>query len=214
MKRTKHTIYGTIYAIVGIFVIISLIQILRGDTPQVDKWMQQFTSQYTDTSIYTFFRAMTELGSFHVVAPVTIIGGIVLWIIMRDYRPALVLGLGVLTTHFLNQLIKHLVARERPSISAALNAEGFSFPSGHAMIPIVCYGLLAYFITKQIKQASTRTIIISLITIMVFLIGLSRPFLNVHYLTDTITGFFIGSISLYVWIKIYQMMKNKSSPID
>lgn len=207
MKRTKYYTYGTTYLIIGVFVTIWFIEILKGDMPQVDKWMQQFTSQFTDTYIYTFFRGITELGSFHVIAPITVIAATLLWIILRDYRPAFTLGLSVLTTHYLNQLIKHLVARERPSISAALNAEGFSYPSGHAMIPIVCYGLLAYFITKQIKHASTRTIIITIFAIIIFLIGLSRPFLNVHYLTDIITGFFIGSICLYLWINIYHYLK-------
>lgn len=207
MKRTNYYSYGITFLITFVFVIIWLIEIIKGDMPQIDIWMQQFTQQFTDTPIYTMFRAITELGSFHVVAPLTVVTTIALGIIYRDYRPAITLALGVLTTHILNTLIKSVVQRERPSISAALNAEGFSYPSGHAMVSTVCYGIIAYFIIRKLKQASTRKIVLTLFTITIFLIGLSRPFLNVHYTTDIITGFFLGTISLYTWIQFYLFLK-------
>lgn len=207
MKSTNYYPYVITFLITFVFVIIWLIEIIKGDMPQIDIWMQQFTQQFTDTPIYTAFRAITELGSFHVVAPLTVIATIILGIIYRDYRPALTLGLGVLSTHLLNQLIKTTVARERPSISVALNAEGFSYPSGHAMVSTVCYGIIAYFIITKLKQASTRKIVLTFFTVTIFLIGLSRPFLNVHYTSDIITGFFLGTISLYIWIRFYLFLK-------
>src|SRR5699024_5714558 len=118
----------------------------------------------------------------------------------KDYRPALIFGLGTLFAHLLNKLIKTLVMRERPSISTLLDAEGYSFPSGHAMVSIVCYGLLAYFIMIKSQSVKwTRGIQIFFYSV-IFLVGISRYILNVHFLTDVIGGFFIGFIVLMAFI--------------
>src|SRR5699024_10484311 len=82
----------------------------------------------------------------HVVFPLTLIMMLLFLILFKDYLPACLFGVGVLTAHITNQLLKQLMTRERPSISVLLNAEGYSFPSGHSMIAIVCYGLIAFFI--------------------------------------------------------------------
>lgn len=99
-------------------------------------------------------------------------------------------------------MIKALVGRERPSISAALNAEGYSFPSGHAMIPMVCYGLIAYLLGKRMGSGKNRWLVQAMFGCLVLLIGISRFFINVHYLTDIITGFTIGFLFLFLLIAI------------
>src|SRR5699024_5330573 len=204
MKKTKYYTYGTTFLIVGVFVIIWFIEIIKGDTPVIDQWMQAWTKEFTDTFVYTFFRWITELGSFHTVLGLSTMMVILLWTIYRHYLPAMIFGLGVLTTHFLNTIIKNAVQRDRPSISPLLNAEGFSYPSGHAMVSIVCYGLIAYFLIKKINHPTIKKWILGTSTVIIFLIGLSRSFLNVHYASDIITGFFLGAICLYVWITIYK----------
>src|SRR5699024_5213753 len=121
-----------------------------------------------------------------------------------NYLPALIFGSGVLTAHLLNQWIKDLIARERPSISVLLNAEGYSFPSGHSMVTMVCYGLIAYFIGTRIASKKAMTMIHSMFGCFIFLIGISRYILNVHYLTDIISGFLFGLIVLFIFIFLHK----------
>src|SRR5690606_33704946 len=95
-----------------------------------------------------------------------------------------------------------------------LGAEGFSFPSGHAMNAIVCYGLVTYFLTRKIATKSIRTWIWIFTSIVIFLIGISRFIVNVHYLTDIIAGYFFGSVYvfclLFICHKIYYKRKVNS----
>ena len=197
---------------ISIFILLLLLMITnwisvirREELPRFDQWTRPFVDTVAETKVYTLFRWMTEFGSFHFVFPLTIIGIIVLWIVFRDYLPALIFGLGVLTTHLLNQLIKDFIARERPSISVLLNAEGYSFPSGHSMVTMVCYGLIAYFIGTKLASRKATMIIQIMFGCIIFLIGFSRYILNVHYLTDIISGFLFGFIMLLLFIYLYKI---------
>ncbi len=207
MKK-RYYIYLVFLATVLYFVINWFVMILNGDIPKIDLWMQQVAAVYSDTFVYTFLRWMTELGSEHFVKPFVVIMVFVIGFAFRDWVPAVTFGFGVLGAHILNTLIKGLVERERPSISAVLDAEGFSYPSGHAMVSIVCYGLLAYFVAKKFSTTRAKLIVQSSFALLVLFIGMSRPFLNVHYLTDVVTGYvlgyfcFIGMIYLYEFIQL------------
>ncbi|WP_256200821.1 phosphatase PAP2 family protein [Virgibacillus halodenitrificans] len=120
-----------------------VVKILNGSVPYVDQWTRDLVAQMDETVFYTIARWLTELGSSTFLIPFVIIIALFLWWKYYDWLPPIIFAGGTLGTHLLNQLIKGLVERERPSILIAANAEGHSFPSGHAMISIVCYGLLA-----------------------------------------------------------------------
>lgn len=134
------------------------------------------------------------------------------WWMYRDWFPALLLSGGTLFTHYFNQAIKYIVARERPTLSAVLHAKGYSFPSGHAMISLVCYGLVAYFIVKKLHSSGWMIFIKMSFGFIVLLIGLSRFIINVHYVTDIVSGFFIGMICLEVFIYLDKRKDLRRAP--
>src|SRR5690625_7983879 len=107
---------------------------------------------------------------------------------------------GTLGSHVFNLFVKQLRARERPRIYVEANAEGFSFPSGHSMIPMVCYGLVMYFIVKKIPSMKIAMIVKIGFSLLIFLIGISRYLINVHYLTYVLTGFMVVYLLLFIVI--------------
>ncbi|AIF42714.1 phosphatase PAP2 family protein [Virgibacillus sp. SK37] len=181
-----------------------VVKILNGSVPYVDQWTRDLVAQMDETVFYTIARWLTELGSSTFLIPFVIIIALFLWWKYYDWLPPIIFAGGTLGTHLLNQLIKGLVERERPSILIAANAEGHSFPSGHAMISIVCYGLLAYFIAALLKTKRGKIVVHSSLAILIFLIGMSRYVINVHYLTDVVAGFIIGYLCLIALIYIYE----------
>ena len=195
--------FGLILSTIGIWIV----KIVNDELPYVDQWTRTLVDRYADTNVYTFFRGITELGSQSFLIPFVVVMAFVVWWMLQDYLPALIFAGGTLASHLINTLIKNLVARERPSISVAANAQGHSFPSGHAMISMVCYGMLAYFIIKKLHTTKAIFFVQLFFALLVFLIGLSRFFINVHYLTDILTGFFLGYICLIALIKLYERMK-------
>lgn len=105
----------------------------------------------------------------------------------------------------LNLLLKKLFARDRPQLwERVVNVTFYSFPSGHAMISMVIYGLLGYFLGARFPKQ--RWSIYSLTVVLIAAIGLSRLYLGVHWPTDVIAGYTAGLvwlitciISLEVW---------------
>lgn len=203
----KRNIMIALFVLSLIAIGIWILEILKGKLPYVDQWTREIVSRFDGTYIYSIFRWMTELGSQSFLIPFIIIMTIILWVLFRDYLPALIFAGGTLISHLINVLIKNMVARERPSVSIAANAEGHSFPSGHAMLSMVCYGLLAYFLSKKITSTKRIFAIELFFALLIFLIGLSRFFINVHYLTDIMAGFFIGFLCLIGLIYLYEFIR-------
>lgn len=211
MKRNKKTILF-LFFLMGAVIGIWFFQIMNDRMPYADKFTRGLVGQLENSLLYNPFRMMTNLGSDFFLYPFVIIAAIVLFIWFKHWLPAVIFAGGTLASHFVNVFIKRIVTRERPSISVEANAEGYSFPSGHAMVSIVCYGLLAYFITKKLKSKAAKLFVQILFSLLIFLIGISRYVINVHYLTDIIAGFFFGSLLLLCSIYLYERINSKRSP--
>lgn len=102
-------------------------------------------------------------------------------------------------------IIKHLFYRARPVAEALYLETGSSLPSGHATMAMALYGFLLYIIwsqsakeTLQEKNHLLHKLLTVLLGTLIILIGVSRLYLGVHYLSDVLLGYFIG----FVWILI------------
>jgi len=113
----------------------------------------------------------------------------------RSFVPAVVgaaggggIGLVILTA-------KRLVGRDRPNApSAVISVDGFSFPSGHAAgaaaVGTVCAWMLCRWVVH--RWAAQVAVWAATITV-IMLIGFSRAYLGVHYLTDVLAGWLVGT---------------------
>ena len=105
----------------------------------------------------------------------------------------------------LNQVLKRILQRPRPTEFRIIEETGYSFPSGHSMVSMAFYGYLIYLIYKYIKNKYVKCISIVLLSILICSIGISRIYLGVHYTSDVLGGFLI-SVSYLI---IYIMFTNK-----
>ena len=136
-------------------------------------------------------KAITFLGS-HGVLWMVIGAAALLLAIRRRWRLALYLlvtGAGALV---LDPILKSLVGRLRPVVAHPIaHGAGDSFPSGHSLGSIVCYGaILLVFLPAT--RGRWRTAFIAGIATLVALIGISRIMLGVHYISDVLGGWAIG----------------------
>lgn len=110
-----------------------------------------------------------------------------------------------LTTALLNQLLKNYHQRPRP-LFGLQEASGMSFPSGHAMIGGVFYGLIIYIIWQTVKSKVWRWLLTIFFTLLILLLGFSRIYLRMHFATDVMAGYLTGALwlllSLYLLGKI------------
>ncbi|GAA0596236.1 phosphatase PAP2 family protein [Virgibacillus siamensis] len=209
MRKKDYSLLLILFSIMAVIMGIWVVKLVSGHILYVDQWTRELVAELAGSDIFTIFRWITELGSGTFLTLFTIIMSVVLWWIYRDFLPAVIFGLGTLSSHGLNVLIKVVVERERPSLFAAADAEGYSFPSGHAMMSTVCYGMLSYFLAKKIEHNTTAIIMHVSFLLLIFLIGISRYVINVHYLTDVLGGFFFGDICLFALIFLHKSVQRK-----
>ena len=100
----------------------------------------------------------------------------------------------------LNQLLKAILQRPRPTEYRIVEETGYSFPSGHSMVSMAFYGYLIYLIYKYVKNNYIKWISIVLLSILVCSIGISRIYLGVHYTSDVLGGFLISMSYLVIYI--------------
>jgi undecaprenyl-diphosphatase len=99
------------------------------------------------------------------------------------------------------QGLKLFFQRARPSLFPGLfKLTSYSFPSGHALGSLVCYGILAYVLLRFIQRRWVKIALIAATVLLVLGIGLSRVYLGVHYPTDILGGYIAGAIWLTIVI--------------
>jgi undecaprenyl-diphosphatase len=104
-------------------------------------------------------------------------------------------------------LVKIVIQRQRPD-NSLIEVSGFSFPSGHAALAAVFFCLILYIFKDDIKNILFRDLFIFSNIIFFCLIGFSRIYLRVHWLSDVIAGFALGIFWLTLLILIFQLLKH------
>lgn len=147
---------------------------------------------YTKLMI-TFFIFFTWLGNWE---QIVFVGAFCIGIlIIKGLKwEGVVLFGAVALSKILEVILKQVFQRERPDPSLWLTeASGYSFPSGHAVVSSVLYGLMSYFLWKNLKTGRQRVMIVACLIIVIICIGLSRVILGVHWLSDVGGGWVIGA---------------------
>ncbi len=94
-------------------------------------------------------------------------------------------------------------------------AMGFSFPSGHALMSTTFYGLLIFIVYENVKNKLLKWTLIVALCLLVLFIGISRVYLRVHYASDVVAGFCVGTtwllLSLWGLSKIEKYNRKKAN---
>lgn len=121
---------------------------------------------------------------------------------VKDKTLAIKMTLIALSTVSLMHILKIVFRRDRPLSDFMLEADGYSFPSGHTMNSFVLFFLLIYLSNRFIKDRATRNFFLVLFIFIPTLIGFSRIYIGVHFFTDVLAGLCFG----YIWFYIANMV--------
>ena len=127
---------------------------------------------------------------------------VILFFAIKNKKIGLSIFSNLVIVTVLNQLLKYILQRPRPTEYRIINESGYSFPSGHSMVSMAFYGYLIYLIYKYAKNKYVKWTSIILLSILIGLIGLSRIYLGVHYTSDVLAGFLISISYLITYITI------------
>ena len=149
-------------------------------------------------SITPYMKIITNFGGATCLITITIL----LLILIKNKKIGLITLNNLVAITILNQILKIVLKRPRPTEFRIINETGYSFPSGHSMISMAFYGLLIYLIYKKIKNKYLKATLIIILLLLILAIGISRIYLGVHYVSDVIGGFLISMSYLIVYIKL------------
>jgi undecaprenyl-diphosphatase len=192
-----HLTLGLLAAMGGLWLFGGLVEDVFTNDPLVvvDQMVANGLHRLATPAATTLFLVVTDFGSLVLVALGVVVAA--LWAWRRRWLElgawCVALGGG----EALNLVLKQVFARPRPVFAQPLLvARDFSFPSGHAMMSLIGYGMLAYFAVLLTRSWRLRTAAIGGATLLVLLIGFSRLYLGVHYLSDVIAGYAAGMVWL------------------
>jgi membrane-associated phospholipid phosphatase len=146
------------------------------------------------------FIFITNFGDFlYVLLIFLLISAFLLY--KRKYLYTSALTLILLGDAFFIFTLKAIVQRARPDVlSAVIKETGFSFPSGHTFISTCFYGLLTYFVFKNVQNLYLKILSIAVGVLIIFLISFSRIYLGVHWFSDVTASFLFSAAFLILMI--------------
>ena len=146
------------------------------------------------------FRVVTFFGSAAALLAITAVVCVALYrrgkFVEAAFLPVVFGG-----SELLNLILKLSFHRTRPEV-AFIHLETYSFPSGHAMVSTAVYGALAYLAWRPLRTPRRRLTLISGTVVLLALIGFSRLYLGVHYLSDVLAGTAGGAFWLAITIAL------------
>ena len=151
---------------------------------------------------------MTNFGGAIFVISLTTI----LFFVIKDKKIGISIILNLIVITGLNQILKYILQRPRPTEFRIIEETGYSFPSGHSMVSLAFYGYLIYLIYKYINNKHLKRTLIIILSVLICIIGVSRIYLGVHYTSDVLGGFLISFAYLIIYIELvnkFVLEKNK-----
>ncbi len=113
--------------------------------------------------------------------------------ISRRLRLALIVAVVLIGAALFTDLVKDSVARPRPTMDPLVPAPGYSFPSGHTLTSTATYGLMAIVAWRSRLSLHARRLAVVAGVVIPLLVGLSRIALGVHWPTDVLAGWLMGT---------------------
>lgn len=189
--------------IVGGFLVITLALlgaevyqdvVARDGVSGLDRPALELAKQYRSPGMDAAVTAFTNIGGgigMPIFASI-----LVAWLtyVSRSWRPLILVGGAAAVSVTATAVGKTLMGRVRPDHLDAVPPFEFSpaFPSGHTLNTTVVIGVVVYLMCLQMDRAWVRAAVITVGTLFIIAMGLSRVFLGHHWLTDVMAAWLLG----------------------
>jgi membrane protein DedA with SNARE-associated domain/membrane-associated phospholipid phosphatase len=208
-----HLTIGFILSAIFVWIFGGITEdVLTGDPlVKVDQWVMQNVLHFRAPIVTKIMVVFT-----HVAGGIVITAGslfIMIYFLFKkrfDYLTAYISA--ILGGSILVLVLKVAIRRRRPAAeTSVVGAGGWSFPSGHAMMSVIFYGMVLYFAVRHMRSWELRVFMVMAAGFVVFLLGLSRIYLEVHYLSDVLAGYAGGLFWLTVCITALEVYRKKTA---
>ncbi|SFL54316.1 undecaprenyl-diphosphatase [Paenibacillus sp. 1_12] len=166
-----------------------------------DQTILQWIQGLESPALTNVMKGFTLIGSGMVVAILVPSVAVFLYFVL-GHRRELVFFIGVIIgSSLLNEVLKIIFHRARPTIHRIIEATGYSFPSGHSMAAFTLYGVVTFLLWRHVSSVFKRSMLILFSMLMILMIGISRIYLGVHYPSDVLGGYMVSGswLAASIW---------------
>lgn len=167
-----------------------LVAVMTGVVGPLDVWVETHVQVLWTPAVTFVMDLVTTVGRPLVLGGIAVALGLLLMLFRRSYDaiPAL---LGVAGGAFLVLPIKEVVHRLRPEMRLT-TVSGFSFPSDHATVAVLFFGLLLVLLLPVSSSRLVRWVLWGCSLFGCVLISFTRIYLGVHWFSDVLGGWLLG----------------------
>jgi membrane-associated phospholipid phosphatase len=181
-------------ALVAVFVEILDAVVDNDDLAAVDRPAIEWIAKRRTGQISSVVTAVTDIGGKVLLAALLAATAVAVAMRLRSWRPIVLAAVSGGGSVVIVAVIKAMIARDRPDpVQRAIVESGFSFPSGHATSALVVLATVAWLVSLVAASRTLRATAWVAAGMLAVAIGLSRVYLGVHYPSDVLAGWVLGT---------------------
>jgi membrane-associated phospholipid phosphatase len=184
-------------------VIVWLVFVANDNHP--DEWVFNALSPHITAARTGIMKKISFFANHKFLIPANLLLT-VYFLVRRNRHLAIVTMTVAFSSFIIMSLLKNFTQRHRPAGSLVEGITNYSFPSGHAFMGVAFYGLLIWLTFQKVDGKWNRLDITAFVLLVLLAIGISRIYLRVHYFTDVLAGFCLGTM----WLLICLALVNKT----
>lgn len=179
----------------------------------VDHPVARFVAAHRTAALTTVMKAVSVVGGPAGMTILALAVGLLLAVALRSWTPLVVLAVTAAGITGLTVVFKAVLGRARPPLAqAVIAADGFGFPSGHAVAAAAVCGVAAWVCSARMRSWWERIALWAVAAILVALVGISRVYLGVHWTSDVLGGWAFGILWMAVVVSAWTAYWEISGP--
>lgn len=166
-------------------------EIFEVDTMYLDKLISTLIYSWRTDTLTEIMKVVTNFGAEYLMLISITVMFFLIW--EKHKHEALVLAIILIMGLVINVFLKQIIQRPRPVIMPLVVETSYSFPSGHAMNSSVFYLAIAFYTYHFTRKKKLSLLMTAGAIVLLLLIGFSRIYLGVHYPSDVVAGYVVGT---------------------
>ena len=184
-------------------------EVVRGGSRAFDQAARDFAQRIASPPLTDAMRGFTFLGEALQITELLILT-VVLFFRQGRKRAAWLMVITMTGGLLVERLLKVLFHRTRPEpFFGTVLPSSYSFPSGHALLSCCFFGALAAMLTVREQRRAVRIGVWTAAALLAALIGFSRIYLGVHYVTDVIAGYAAAVVWVFAVGCVYRLISRR-----
>lgn len=178
-------------------------ELAENELEHFDETISSYIVSYRTPARTAFFQVVTDLGDGITYVALIVALGMFFYFYLKKWTYTLQITAVLILATLSNIALKKVINRARPVAEHLVSVNTLSFPSGHSMSAMAFYGFLIYLCFRIKMPRILRTVLVTLIGLLILAIGVSRIYLGVHYPSDVVAGYMGGLLWVTLCVGIF-----------